>query len=82
MNFQRGVFCGARVYGREAERLFRLYEPHGIEYVCVDVDPDGKVGGLIQMAGVSAHFNVGFDSAREAIRYAKRVPTPNTTEGE
>lgn len=83
MIFEQGVFGGARVYGSEAERLFRLYEPHGLEYVCVDVTRDGKVGGMLQMSGVSAHFNVVFGSAREAIRYARTVRiVPEQGEGD
>lgn len=80
MIFEDGVFGGARVYGSEAERLFRLYESDGLEYVCVDVLPCGKVGGMLQMAGVSAHFNVVFGSAREAIRYSRKVNGPTPTE--
>lgn len=78
MRFENGVFSGARVYGDEAARLFRLYESDGLEYVCLDVSRGGMVTGLLQMAGVAAHFNVVFESAREAIRYARQVhrPTP------
>lgn len=71
MIFERGVFCGTTVYGDEAKRLFGLYENDGIEYVAVDTNRDGTIGGLIQLAGVAANFGVRFDSAREAIRYAR-----------
>ena len=81
MIFEGGVFGGARVYGSEAERLFRLYESYGLEYVCVDVNRAGKLTAMIQMSGVSAYFNVVFGNAREAIRYARGVNRTPTSDG-
>lgn len=46
----------------------------------MDVTKDGRIVGLIRLAGVSAQFNVVFESARQALGYARRVTRPTPQE--
>ena len=73
MKFGTGIYCASRASGDEAERIYREHEAGGLESVTIEVDSDGGVCGLIHMAGVSAHFDVTFESLDEAVEMQRKV---------
>lgn len=73
MKVDKGLFVGGYCFGDEAERLFNLYKVDGYEYVAVDTSHNGVLNGFIRMEGVSAHFDVTFETMEEAVEALRSV---------